>query len=443
MNDDTIEPEFKKSYTYIFSFFYLIQGFYNGLQFIVLPIWLIGIIKTVDLASIITIFAIPSIPWSGKFLIGLINDKYGSEKYGRRKPWIFIFCIFAGIGFIITGIGVPLQTESTVIMFALFGAFLFNIGIAIADTALDGLILDVTPKKELGKVQGYTWSLNMFGNAAGGIILGAIFFIFNAIPMLFILEGILLIFSGIFPFYIKERSIPKDVKAWKEFKAIITKRKNWQVFLFTMMDNVPYNIVTIAFGLLILIYLPNSPITAEVTSITLIGESLDLFILFSLLGAIAGIGIIIGSILGGKISDKKRRLSVFIGNLIYIPCFVLSVLVIGNLILGIIMMILIGTGQGAAKAAYQAVRGDLAKRYPDLNSTYYALLISFLNGGAMVGLLIVAQLFTAFSAIFNEFYIIYFFIMFIMAGFQTLSLVIFLTIPQSDYEFSHNLEGAK
>ncbi|MGV9203979.1 MAG: hypothetical protein ACOC44_08145, partial [Promethearchaeia archaeon] len=61
---DQEKNEFQKSYTFIFCFFYLIQGLYNGLQYIVLPIWLIDIVKTVDLSAIIGIFAITSMPWS-------------------------------------------------------------------------------------------------------------------------------------------------------------------------------------------------------------------------------------------------------------------------------------------------------------------------------------------------------------------------------------------
>jgi MFS family permease len=210
-----------------------------------------------------------------------------------------------------------------------------------------------------------------------------------------------------------------------------------------MMDNIPYGVMTIAYGLLVLIYMPNSPITAQVTSISLLGNSLELFGYFSILGAINGVGIIIGSVIGGRLSDKRRRLSVYVGNLMYIPFFLISTFFIGNLLLGLIMMVILGTGQGTVKAAYQSIRGDLAKQYPDLKSTYYALLISFLNGGSMVGLVLTAMLLPIFSGIFTEFYLIYLFIMLILAGFQTLSFLIFMTIPKEDYEFKKYLEEVK
>ncbi|MGV9204290.1 MAG: MFS transporter, partial [Promethearchaeia archaeon] len=379
-------------------------------------------------------------PWSVKFVIGLINDKYGSERFGRRFPWIFSFGIFAGTAFIITGIGIPLQSTGAVITFAVLGALFWNIGIAVADTALDGLILDVTPKEELGRVQGYTWSLNMFGNGAGGIILGAIFFLIDAVPFLFILEGILLIMSCTLPYYVHETEVPEDINVWKDLKNILYKKKNWKVFLFTFLDNIPYNILTIAFGLLVLIYMPNSPISAEVTTIQLMGESLELFTFYSILGAINGVGIILGSIIGGKLADKRRKLAVYIGNLMYIPFFLISAAFIGNLFLGIIMMVVLGAGQGAVKAAYQSVRGDIAKKYPKLKSTYYALLISFLNGGAVVGMGITAILLPIFADVFIEFVFIYFCIMTVMSFFQISSFLVFKTIDEEEYEFEQYLK---
>ena len=108
MSNETEKPDFKKSYSYIFSFFYLVQGLYNGLQAIVLPIYLIIVIESLDLAFILIILSIGVIPWSVKFIIGMINDKF-STKYGRRRPWIFIFGIWGGIWFIISGLLLPQQ----------------------------------------------------------------------------------------------------------------------------------------------------------------------------------------------------------------------------------------------------------------------------------------------------------------------------------------------
>jgi len=49
----------------------------------------------IDLAVILGTFSITVIPWALKFLIGLFNDKFGTEKYGRKKLWILIFGVYA------------------------------------------------------------------------------------------------------------------------------------------------------------------------------------------------------------------------------------------------------------------------------------------------------------------------------------------------------------
>ena len=163
------ESEFKKSYVHIFCFFYIVQGLYNGIQWIIVPIYLITVVENIDIALILGIFSLAIMPWSVKFFIGLINDKYGTKKFGRRKPWIFGFGVWAAISFVITGIGLNYVENSSIISFMLICSLMWNIGFAFADTALDGLILDVTPKNYLGKVQGYTWSMNTAFYMAGGI----------------------------------------------------------------------------------------------------------------------------------------------------------------------------------------------------------------------------------------------------------------------------------
>ena len=431
--------EFKKSYPYIFSFFYLAQGLYNGIQYIIIPFWLISMME-IDLAVILGIFSITVIPWALKFLIGMFNDKVGSERFGRRKLWILIFGIYAGMWFIITGFTINLQTERTILNYILLCAIMWNIGIAVSDTSLDGLILDVTPKEKLGKVQGYTWAMNLFGNAGGGIILGALFLMLDAIPLLFVFEGILLIISSIFPFYVKEKPLPENIQVWENMKEIIRKGKNWKVFIFSFLDSIPYGVVTIAYTILILLYAPNPLISGPVTSLSLEGVALEAFLVYVLLGAINGAGVIIGSIMTGRKADKNRRFAVYIANFTYIPFLVICVLFRGPYVLGGIMIFLLGAAQGALTASYQSIRGDLSKKYPELNSTYFAIVISCLNLGQSVGMATTSILITLFSSAFNEYYIIFFFIMLIMAGFQFLSFLIFYTINRSEYEHEHILK---
>ena len=436
------EVEFKKSYPFIFSFFYLIQGIYNGIQYIVIPFWIISIM-TVDLAVVLEIFAIATIPWFLKFIIGLLNDKYGTKKFGHRKPWIIIPGIFAGIWFIITGIGLQFQTTSTILGFFLICALMWNIGIAFADTSFDGLILEVTPKDKLGRVQGYTWAMNLFGNAAGGILLGALFISFNAIFLLFILEGVLFVIACIGPFFVEEKPLAEEIPVLSNLKEIFRKRDNWKVFISAILDSIPYGIVVIAYTLLILLYAPNPLISGPISSLSLKGPTLDAFLMFCLIGAVNGIGVVVGSILIGRFADKNRRLAVYISNFLYIPLLPLCFLFRGPYVFGIIMMLLLGIGEGGLHSSFQAVRGDISNKYPELRSTFFALIISFLNAGQTIGMAITGVLLALFSNVFSEYYMVLFCIMIIMAISQTLSLLIFNTINRNEYEIDTTKNSKK
>jgi len=443
--------DFTKSYPAIFSFFYLVQGLYNGLQTIVLPIYLITVIDGVDLAYILIILSAATLPWALKFLIGMINDKYGFKKIGRRKPWIFVFGIWGGIWFIITGALLPTQLGlETISLLNLVGvlAIMWNIGWAVADTALDGLILDVTPKEKLGKVQGLTWSMNLFGSSALGILMGALIFMYDLFTFFFILEGILFFVAAVLPFLIKESEVPEDVHVWRDFINIIKKGRNLKLFISSLLDHIPYAVVTIAFALFVIIYWPVKLVDIDVTSISLAAESIDLLIIFTIFGAISGVGVIGGSILTGVISDKNRRKGIYFAHVIYIPTIILCVFLSGvffagiiAILLSILMAILIGIGEGGLSTSFQAVRGDFAKLYPETDSTYYALVISCLNGGHSLGYIIAGGLLLLLSGVFTEFWVIFFIVMIIMTVIQLSALGIFLTLDPSDYEFKKHLKS--
>ena len=86
------ENGYKKKYTKIFTFYYLIEGFSQGIPFLVIPPYLAQILgNQFDIAQWLLIVTISSLPWIIKMVIGIANDKWGSKKYGNRFPWIFGF----------------------------------------------------------------------------------------------------------------------------------------------------------------------------------------------------------------------------------------------------------------------------------------------------------------------------------------------------------------
>ena len=102
------ESSYKNHYKFIFAFFYLIEGFVQGIPFLVFPPYLAKLLgNQYDIAKWLIIVAVSYIPWSIKIIVGFCNDKWGSKKYGRRFPWIAGFGVYCGIWWIIMSIYLP------------------------------------------------------------------------------------------------------------------------------------------------------------------------------------------------------------------------------------------------------------------------------------------------------------------------------------------------
>lgn len=442
MESDT---KYKKFYTYIFIFFYLIEGFVQGIPFLVFPSYLAKVLgNKYDISLWLIVAAIGNIPWAIKLIVGLFNDRYTSKKFGNRFPWILSFGIFGAIWWFILAFHLP--TDQTIYTFLALYYFMTALGIAFADTALDGLILDITPKKRLGRIQGYTWTMLLLGMGAGGMLLGLIFLAMDAMPILFILTGILTIIACFLPYYIQEPELKEvNKEKWnKDLLSVFTKRKNWKVFSYTFLGAIQAVMLLTFFNYVILVAMGVIDVQNTILSI-IQGDAVNLLGWSSLFYLLNGIGTVIGSLISGKFGDISRRRTVSAVYLIYIPFCLISVLpfifvdtYLVALVFGIIFQVLFGAVQGALVVSNQTVRGDLSKKdYPNLKSTYYALLVSFSNGGQNFGTLAASWLFTFFALFLTSFNLIYFFITSFCSLSLLISFLLFRTIDPKDYEFKH------
>jgi len=363
--------EYKNSYTKIFLFFYLIQGMVVGVPTLILAPYIAQVLGgEFDFARYLIIATIATLPWIIKLIVGVLSDKYGSKKYGRRFPYIFGFGTFGGIGFCIMGLNLP--SDDSIYTYLAIYLFIIMIGIAFADTALDGLILDVTPKESLGNVQGLTWAMRLIGIIIGGALLGMIFMTLKMIPMLFIIIGILMILACFLPYFVEELPVEKVKKMGHDVLSIFTRRKNYKVMLFVMTGSITGRLIGNFLIFLILISMGILDVDETILSITS-GSAVDLLGWFSVFFFISGGGTIIGSVIAGKFADRNRKKSISIAYLVYIP-FVLLTLIpflltsdyLATLIFGIILMGAFGVIEAARSVAGSTIRGDLVKKeYPN------------------------------------------------------------------------------
>ncbi|MGQ4873121.1 MAG: MFS transporter [Promethearchaeia archaeon] len=431
-----LEKNYKSYYSFIFSYFYFWEGVHQAIPAI-LPYYLLFVFGSYNIALLAIIGFYALLPWSLKVLVGLANDKWGSEKWGRRFPFIFYFGILAGITWILMTYLLPL--DETIYTYLMFYLLIANIGMAFADTSLDGLILDVTPKNKLAKVQGYTWTMLMVGGA-GAAGLGLVFYWMGIVPLLFLITGINLSISCIITHFIKEPPIVKNPEVFKDLKRIATERKNWKVFGWTLITAMGYPLIMGAFYYFMLITMGIIDVKEATLSLEA-GQTTDAFIIINILIAgFSGLGIIIGSLLMGWVADKSRRKATNLTYAIYLPICIISNFFVG-FILGYTAQIIFGFIYGSITIVGQTIRGDIAKKnFPDLKSTYYALLISFSNLGQSFGSLILAFMFAQVAPIISDFFTLYFIITIMSSIIVIISYLMFRTIDPEEYEFSELLE---
>lgn len=435
------EVSYSKKYTYIFVFFYLCEGFSQGIPFLFFPQYLAHTLGgSYDIAIWLVILSIGSLPWTIKMIVGIFNDRWGSKKYGQRFPWILSFGVFGGVWWIAMAFYLPVNE---IYLWLTIYYFMTQLGMAFADTALDGLILDVTPKEKLARVQGYTWTMMFLGYGAGGMLLALVFLALNIVPVLFIVTGVLVILSSILTYLVKEP--PLEKMSSKEFGldllTIVTKKRNWKVFMYTFLAGIPAVMLLNFFMYLVLIAM--GIIDVSETLLTIVGGgAVDLQAWSSIFYLVNGFGIVFGSLIAGKFGDRSRKKTLSYVYLAYIPSFLILVIPfalstggIVPLIFGMIFLFFLGALQNALTVVNQTVRGDLSKNYyPKLKSTYFATLVSLANLGQTVGTIVGAGLFAIFALFTNSFYLIFFFVSAFCAVSLLASYLIFRKIDPLDYE---------
>ena len=86
----------------------------------------------------------------------------------------------------------------------------------------------------------------------------------------------------------------------------------------------------------------------------------------------------------------------------------------------------IGVGIGWRHASYSAVVGEMSKKYPEMDSTYFSLANSLANGGSALGLFLTGRIY----AMVGQYWVVFL----IMAIINNFGLIPFLAMKSEDYE---------
>ena len=415
--------EFKNYYTAIFSTNYLFQGIDQSLFAVIIPIYLIQFIGVLDAAALAFLGSIIGLPWVFKVIFGVIGDKVGSKKVGRRRPWIIAMVSFAGLMWMILGIPGLFTKDNAITVFTVMGLLIF-FGVAFGDTIIDGLVLDICPKEKLARVSGFNWGLRTVGAIAGGPALAILVIGGLSVPTLFTIVGILTILSSLLTILIKEPKEYPEVHVGLHLKGMFNNARDWKTYAFAMFAAIIDSVAILFVSLFILINM--NLIESIGTSLSLTSTDPTIYLFQGSITAIMAVGVVFGAIIGGQISDRiMRKMSVYLAYLITTIAFLLMLIPTTWPIL-LFFSTLIGCAMGMRHSSYAGVVTEISKQHPEMDSTYYSLTNAFANFGGVFGLTFTGIILGTFAS--------YLAVFLFMAIISNVGLIGFLMLNPKDYE---------
>ncbi|MEM9864224.1 MAG: MFS transporter [Myxococcota bacterium] len=107
-----------------------------------------------------------AIPWGLKFLWAPLVDRYGNERFGRRRSWIVPLQLLAAA--VLFAFALRSATGPTGTNALLFAVFMLNLLAATQDIATDGLAVDALKRSERGLANGLQVAGYRVGMVVGG-----------------------------------------------------------------------------------------------------------------------------------------------------------------------------------------------------------------------------------------------------------------------------------
>ena len=144
----------------VFSALYFAEGLNMGLLFVGLPAWLAMKGKT---PTEIGGFAVAcALPWTFKFVVAPLMDRYTYLPMGRKRPWVLV----GQLGLMISLIFMAYLPDplSNMQQFNI-AAFVVSAFGAIHDAATDGLAVDTVPADQQARTNGFMGGARMIGSS--------------------------------------------------------------------------------------------------------------------------------------------------------------------------------------------------------------------------------------------------------------------------------------
>ncbi|WP_322508458.1 MFS transporter [Anaerolinea sp.] len=315
----------------------------------------------VSMTQIGLIGSIALIPFVLKIFLGLISDRFNLFHLGHRKPYILIGLIVQFVCLLVVPHIHPGQ------QFALFAflAFLLMSGQALYDTSTDGLALDTTAPEEEGTVQGI-----MVGGRALGVVLISSIIGWVAQNASWMWMFYLLALLTLIPLPL--------VLSLRESERTAQQRFTWQGFSAFKSREV------IALGILGALY---SMIINAANQIVnpFLQQTFQISVSFAgFTTTIWGIGVILGGLLGGLLTDRLGQSRSVIVAVLLSLASIFGLSLTPNAFVALFLVMVFGFAFGYYETVYFAT--SMRVTDPRIAATMFAILMGIANLGTGIGL---------------------------------------------------------
>lgn len=145
---------------FTFTALYFAEGLQMGLLFVGIPAWMAVNNKTpTEIGSVAFACALP---WTFKFVVAPLMDRYTILPMGRKRPWV----IAAQMGLVASLILLAYVPHPLSNLKAFMGAiFIVSMFGAIQDGATDGMAVDIVPTDEQARANAFMGGARMIGSS--------------------------------------------------------------------------------------------------------------------------------------------------------------------------------------------------------------------------------------------------------------------------------------
>lgn len=290
---------------------YFAQGIPEGMLFFGIPAWMAMNGKS---AGEIASFAIAcGLPWSFKFIVAPLMDRYTILSMGRKRPWVIFGQLGLMTSFILMAfIPDPLNNLDT---FMLAGFIVSFFG-AFQDVATDGMAVDIIPPDEQARANGFMWGSKIIGTSAslalGSWLLNQYSYTVSIASLSGLVGTIMLV-----PIFLSERPGEKTMP-WTAGTASLENKQlqltNWKAIFKSLYSvfKLKNSLLLAIIGFLIAGSINYMDILLPIFTVKELGwTNLTYSQVFATTSVVGGIG---GMLIGGLLVDKfgkKRMLNIY------------------------------------------------------------------------------------------------------------------------------------